>query len=288
MTKWLIENGLFDDDFYKNLFKSLSDRSIEYLSIDNYCDFASMDKMSKVIESNPDTFFVPYGCINFCKNIQRIFNELKHWNNGLFLRMNNLSFERYSSYWIDYCLNHDYFIVTYERFCNNYDILFDVFGIDNSIFARPISNDKSFTGRLFHKDSFEHDSLYMGYSCRVDLPNDLLIAVSSPKNVIKEWRFAIYNNLIVSSSLYNVNGLNEEECGCHDEDVVNLVKKVLMDSWRPDDVYILDVGKLEDGSCKVIEIGSLNCAGWYKMDISNIVNMIENFRINTENKDNYK
>ena len=118
----------------------------------------------------------------------------------------------------------------------------------------------------------------MGFNFEQSFDPHMKVVVAAPKNVVKEWRFAVVNKKIVTATLYNVNGLHNEQEGCTNAHASNMADEIANHSWQPDDVYALDICETKSGEVAMLEIGSLNSAGWYQMDCGAIIDAMEGWR----------
>lgn len=281
-TLWLVENLLHDDEFYDRFRKACSDQGIEHKEVD-FIPTDGQRKIKKIISENPDKLIIPYGCIEYLKWYCRdICKEFPNVTSGAFFDLKRLAFEYHSSYWGKYLLNQRSVITTYAELIRRKDFFYEILGEANTIFVRPNSNDKVFTGKVIYKEEFEKSMKYMGHSIAVDMDPHLMVVVAAPKNVVKEWRFIISNKKVITSSLYNVNGLHDEKAGCDNDKANELAQEISQHSWQPDDIYALDLCETKGGEIAMLEIGSMNSAGWYAMDCDKIISAVEEWKNNYE------
>lgn len=282
-TLWLIEDKLHEDEFYKNIQNSLISKNIDFKMVDFIGSYNYQNKIKEMVFNRPMDFVIPYGCIDYVKWFVRdvvSHPDLTLMTSGAFFDLKKLSFEYYSSYWGKYMLNQDNVITTYSELIRRKDFFYKILGEQNAIFVRPVSNDKVFTGRLIYREMFDKDIRNMGCSVEQNFSKNMMVVVAAPINVEKEWRFAIINKKVVASTLYNVKGLHNEQEGCDNADVIALANEIASDEWQPDDIYALDICITKGGGVKMLEIGSLNSAGWYKMDVGNIIDGFESWKTN--------
>lgn len=278
-TFWLIEKTLHEDEFYERMFSALKERNVAYAGID-YMPSDGKRGITSIIKQNAGKLFVPYGCIQyvkwFCDTVGS--GDIPFVEAAAFFDLKKLAFDYYSSYWGKYLLNQRNVMTTYAELKRKPDFFYEILGEDDTIFVRPVSNDKVFTGRKFYREEFAIEVRRMGYSFEPDFDPHMKVVVAAPRNVIKEWRFAVVNKKVVASTLYNVNGLHEEKEGCENEEAVKLAEMIAADPWQPDDVYALDICETKGKEVAMLEIGSLNSAGWYQMNCGAIVDAIELWR----------
>lgn len=278
-TFWLIENKLHEDEYYDRMHDALMQRGIDYALIDFNHSYSNQHKIRDMVFERHTDFVVPNGCIDYLKwFVADVVNhpDLIGFTSGAFFNLKKLSFEHYSSYWGEFMLNQDNVMTTYAELIRRKEFFYKILGGDQkAIFVRPVSNDKIFTGRLIYDDMFDKDIRNMGCSVEQNYPKDMMVVIAAPINVQKEWRFAVVNGKIVASTLYNVKGLHEEKEGCDNPEAVELATKIAAHPWQPDDVYVLDICETKHGNIRMMEIGSLNSAGWYQMDVGSIIDGLE-------------
>lgn len=93
-----------------------------------------------------------------------------------------------------------------------------------------------------------------------------LCVISSPEDINAEYRLVIKKKSVVTSSLYRLDGFLEKKQGCPEEikEFAELVTKTV--PWQPAPIYCMDVAMTKLGP-RLIEIGEINCAGFYEMDL---------------------
>ena len=278
-TFWLIENMLHEEEFYTRMTAALQKRGIEYALVD-FIPSEGKTQLERIMAKNTGKMFIPYGCIQFIDwySKLKLIGVSPTVESAVFFDLKKLAFDYYSSYWGHYLLNQRNVITTYAELERRKDFFYEILGEADTIFVRPNSNDKVFTGRKFYKEEFDVEIRRMGYSIEPNFDPHMKVVVAAPKNVVKEWRFAVVNKKVVTATLYNVNGLHEEESGCTNIHASNMADEIANHSWQPDDVYALDICETKSGEVAMLEIGSLNSAGWYQMDCGAIIDAMEGWR----------
>ena len=138
---------------------------------------------------------------------------------------------------------------------------------------RPNSCNKQFVGSVFRIDNWENE---MSYLETLNINDDELVLVSSPKNIDKEFRFIVVNGKVVTGSLYagtdsefqKIDPFKIPEGARSFTIAQEIVKEV---NWQPDRVWVLDICKTKSDEWKVLEIGAFSCAGMYECDKKIIV-----------------
>jgi len=164
-------------------------------------------------------------------------------------------------------------------------MFFEKFG-GNNMFIRPSNGYKTFTGQLLPKENFEYEFDIFIKTQFVDM--DQLVLIAPEQKVREENRFIVINedgvNRIVDGMKYMIDRevlterIVDEQALVYANTVVN--------NYTPDKAFTIDIAKMDDGTYKVLEIGSFCCAGWYNMDLEKVVKEINNLCI-TEYNDYY-
>lgn len=168
-----------------------------------------------------------------------------------------------------YLLNSTYIMLSYGELVRQKEFLYDTLGQDGTIFVRPNSGGKVFTGELIYKEKFEEKISHLGYG---EVKASELVIASEPRNLLHEWRLVVRGTEIVASSLYKRNHLHVTEEGCPEELKKYVVENILP-LYSPDPLWILDMCETSSGYY-VLEIGCLSCAGLYDCNRKEVVRAI--------------
>jgi hypothetical protein len=127
------------------------------------------------------------------------------------------------------------------------------------LFIKPDTNDKAFTGACVKRDLF---ASWAKSSDRYGLVNPTqLCVVSTPVKIEQEWRLFIADKKVVAGSLYSENNMLCQEGG-YSQEVADFAEK-MAEVWEPHPVFVMDIASTPRG-LKLMEVGSANCAGFYK------------------------
>lgn len=281
---WLIEKDLHETE--KSHIDILKKLNIHYKLVDG----------SK-FDFNPDTLFNIDDCVIFYGSLQ--YGKKVRQSNlvpGLYWNEKNMLCSNYYSYYENELLHSDYIMLPYGEISRKRDFLFKIFG--DTLFIRPDSGNKQFTGNLLNKDNFDY---VLDIINIYNIDNDLMCLISPAKNILKEWRFVIVNGEVISGSLYRdwTNGgeLTENDT----KDIVLLKSKSkyeLVDEnsdvfkycqkvsklYDADKAYTIDITLTDNNEYKVIEIGSFSCAGLYSNDLEKIIKSVNEISIDDWNE----
>jgi hypothetical protein len=191
----------------------------------------------------------------------------KGWVPGAFVN-ENYEFNKWVSGWgKDHLLNGD---AIEDSVANIIDKIPDN---AQKFFARPSEDTKSFNGTVFERENLIYWLKQVANSNdRFGLGADTSVIVASEKSIEAEYRLFIVDGKVVTGSLYRVNGVvvTSEQI---DQKAIDYAYSML-DIWQPDRAFVLDVA-LTDNGPKIIEINNINSSGFYKADISKIVESID-------------
>src|SRR5262249_16048960 len=140
----------------------------------------------------------------------------------------NLDCTTYFAYFGRFLLNQHYTILPGVEAIRQEDWLYEVFGKEVVVFARPAGCHKLFTGRCIHKDDFPTALS----PSRYDLATSVVIA--APKEIGREWRLVTAGDRVIAASQYAEQGSKTIATGCPDE--VRTFAKTMLTAvrWRPD------------------------------------------------------
>jgi hypothetical protein len=93
--------------------------------------------------------------------------------------------------------------------------------------------------------------------------------VSEPSKIEAEYRFVISEKKVLTGSQYNEEGIG---ISVFPEDASKLAEEIANScEFNPHSMYIMDICKLKNKEYRLMEIGSVNCAGLYACDLIKFV-----------------
>jgi len=257
--KWLLEKDVFSEDL-QPLKNEINKQGFEYKEIE-YIPFQG-GKYDNMFDNNDCVIF--YGSLNLSRRLKKEQNFHPH----IYSTLENYECTKYYAYFGKYLLNQNYVMLPYSELKRRKEWLFKTIGQDGSIFVRPSSGEKIFTGQLVTIDTFDKDYELLGF---YDVPKHAVVVVSEPRNIMKENRLVIAEDKIVSGSLYSDRTTNLKYTG-YSEDVEKLANYILEETeYRPDLVWTMDFCETKGGNLYLLEIGGFSCAGLYECDMEPIV-----------------
>src|SRR5690606_27025884 len=131
-------------------------------------------------------------------------------------------------------------------------LIFQRHGDDDTIFIRPDSGGKIFTGRLLYKESLDHDLDYIGYDT---IPESEMVVISSPRNIKAEWRFVVADNKVIAGSQYRRGG-QKSISDQVDPKALKLAGEIASIGYQPARIYTMDICQTLYGHFYLLEINS--------------------------------
>jgi len=263
-VKWLIEDYEHDSSL-EPLMAQIKKQGME-LEVVKYEPWES----GTFNQFEDEDCVVFYGTLNLGRQLQRE----KKWIPGVYCNFKNLCCKTYYSYWGKYLFNQDYIMLPMLEIKRRREEIFEQFGIDDTIWIRPDSGAKAFTGQTVPLEFLDKEfKLFGDYAGK---PIDEIIAIiSSPKVINREWRMVVVDKKVRAYSQYKKDG-KLDISDKWDDDTYNAwhyAYKIAQEEWQPDIAYTLDIC-LSNGKYSMLEANSFSCSGLYKCDPDPIVNSV--------------
>lgn len=250
---WLIEAGVYGEEIHPLLTEIRRQGMVAELV------------PFKVLQANAltlpaDACVIAYGTFPFARQIQLH----TKWSPGAWANATNLDCTTYFAYFGKFLLNQPYVILPGVEAIRQQDWLYDTFGRDDELFARPSGCHKVFTGRCIYRDDFAS-----GLSVTRFDPATLVV-IASPREIQREWRLVVAGDEIVAASQYAVEGAKAVQAGCPSE-VTAFVKTMLDEvKWRPDPIFMMDVCEA-NGKMWLVELNGFSCSWIYGCEVETVV-----------------
>jgi hypothetical protein len=142
-------------------------------------------------------------------------------------------------------------------------------------FVRPITDSKSFAGRVMARaefEAFQHAVCALGEDAGSTFTGDSVIQLATPRPLFAEYRCWFVKGELVTASLYRRGGRALFTADVPGE--VCAYAEARVAEWQPHDAFVLDVCETNEGF-KVVEINTLNAAGFYAADVQRLVIALE-------------
>jgi hypothetical protein len=94
------------------------------------------------------------------------------------------------------------------------------------------------------------------------MKSDELVIISTPKNIIGEWRFICSEEKIIAVSSYKFHGLDTKIPSAPIK-ATNLVDKILKRGNMPDKVFSVDICQGQDEEFYLLEFNAFSTCGTY-------------------------
>jgi hypothetical protein len=203
---------------------------------------------------------VAYGTFPYAREIQLH----RRWVPGAWCDPDNLDCSCYFAHFGKFLLNQNYAILPGVEAIRQRDWLFEVFGKEGEVFARPTGCDKVFTGRCIFKDAF---APALGPT-RYDPAT--LVVVAAPREVGREWRLVVAGDRVVAGSQYAAEGSKCVEPACPEEIRAFAESMLAAVRWRPDPIFMVDVCE-SGGRPWLVELNGFSTSWLYACNLETVV-----------------
>lgn len=250
-VKWLLERDVFDEDL-DPIKEAIVAAGMEYKEV-RYIPLGAPNSFHEYYPG--DACVIPYGSINFTAAVAREAN----WVPGVWGNRKHLECSYYYPKLGKFLFNDDYIMLPYGELIRQKDFLFTALEpyLGNTLFVRPSSPKKIFTGQTISRARYDEDVKRLGF---YDVQPEDLVIVSSAKSIDTEWRMIIIDGSVVAGSQYKEMTMTQIREDAPIE-VWDYAQKVA-DEYRLDDAYVIDVGLGAKG-LRLIEVNSFSSSGWY-------------------------
>lgn len=265
-VKWLIESTSIPEDVGP-LLEALDKQGIEYKELEKH----------SLYKSSPHEIYDPSECVVFFGTLQTAqkLRRESQWIPGVYYNVSAYNCDHYYPHIGDLLLNREYIMLPFGDLLRQKELLYAHLGEDRSIFLRPNRGDKIFTGKVIYKEDFDKEVVSLGYG-QID-PHELVVA-ARPINLEKEWRFVCVDTEVVTGSCYKEHNFVGYQAG-YTEEALEIAKQAIS-KYRPDPVWVVDVGLTKGGRYAVVEVGCFSCAGLYLCDREAIVKKVSQAALN--------
>jgi hypothetical protein len=256
-VKWLLEKDVFLDGNPERMAGLIRERGMECKTI-------------RCVEGEPVHAFaegdsvVVYGSMGFVRDLMRV----KQWQPTAWFDERVLCCHHYYGYWGRHVLQHNYRFLPLGEVQEQVDALYAQIGRNGRLFIRPDDNLKSFAGAAVLRERFAQ---WMSQNVRCyGLDTSLLCLVSTPQEILGEWRFVIADRQVLTGSAYIAEDRVASDAGVPAEALATAQRILTEDSFNPFPIYVMDIAQTAEGYF-LMEIGSLNCASLYACDLRKVV-----------------
>lgn len=249
---YIIQNNLFREEGHAKLINCLERFDIPYELVEVRPFIEEIEFKTK----SKDVFV--FGSLKLAR-----LSKKYDWNPGALITENH-DYEVYSKHYGENLLNYDSRVVD---FGDDFKWLYE------EHFIRPCLDSKSFTGRVFNqKDWLEFRKRMLDHPEDTTLRNDSKIQVAVPKNITQEVRCWVVAGKVVTQSTYRRGSFMVYD-NIVDQDAIDFAQS-MVDKFQICDAFVIDVCLTKNG-WKIVECGSVSCAGFYDADMQKIIFALE-------------
>lgn len=241
---WVIQSDMFQINERDAILSVLDRFDIEYQIV----SLASDGSLTPEIDH--DGSIITNGSVM----LSRIARE-RGWHPGGFLN-DNFSYDVWYPHFKNRLLNRDAIFST----LHTADPPLDRF------FIRPLSDNKSFTGRVMERSDFN--------TWRSSMP-DMDVLYAPARAIGQEHRHFIVDGKVISSSRYKM-GQIASTSSMVDRSIVSYAEHAAS-IWSPARAFVLDTYVTED-EIGIVELGCIGNAGFYAADVQKIVMALNEVR----------
>jgi hypothetical protein len=261
---WLVDE-ILTERLYESGFPTIYDVAIELghkVYKTKYIPFSLEPDIN--IPFGKGSCVVTHGTVQFCRQISKKY--AMDWCPGTYFNKNVKSFSLFASHFGELMLNSDFYIIPYAEFVRRR------LKPEQSVFIKPESGLKEFTGKVIHYNNFDDEINSMNQIEIVDLES--LCVIAKPKEIDAEFRYVIVGGEVITGSEYrwdNVLDVRRDTLPICDE-LANYVAKM---DWQADIAYVVDIAYTEK-KAKIIELNAFSSSGLYACDTYKIVKAVSN------------
>jgi len=209
--------------------------------------------------ADPDCV-IAYGTFPFARQAQLH----RRWVPGAWCDPDNLDCRCYFAHFGKYLLNRHHAILPAVEAVRQRERLYETFGPDDEVFARPAGCSKVFTGRCVYKDDFA------SALSPATFDPDAQVVLAAPREIRREWRLVVAEDRVVAGSQYAVEGSKCVEPGWPAEVRAFALGMLAEVRWRPDPIFMVDIGE-SDGRLWLVELSGFSCSWLYACDLEAVV-----------------
>jgi hypothetical protein len=274
--KWIFEKDAYHDGNTEAMIARCKSLGIPHGKVD-FVLFGNADHIKWPF--GDDEAVIAYGSMGLIQYI----NRHKRWYPGSWCDFQKLRCTSYLAHWGKFSVQQNYTFLPLYEVRRLKEQLFHRYGLDDHVFIRPDTNDKIFHGEKVCYEQFEK---WFSVAQIYQPAPEQLTMVSTPSNIQMEWRFIIGDRQVVTGSRYvhtNDGNVAHAPVGEHELDgeaALFALGVSHSSEWEPAPMYCLDVCQVLDPatlekSFKLLECGSINCAGLYKCDLTAVMEVAE-------------
>lgn len=259
---WIIQDNLYLENKHNELKDFLARMEIPFTEV-KVIPFSEGLSLSECMIPyvNPDGLVMVSGSTTLAKIAANV-----GWTPGSFYNENH-DYRVWNQHYGKHLLNHDMIVCRYADVRNDFD----------EFFIRPTADSKSFTGKVYSWDEFkewQHKVIDLK-EVYTTLNADTPVAYGPVRNIYREARFYVVDGRIATYSTYKI-GRSVMHIAETPQEMVEFAQRMI-GIWCPARAFVIDLALTDeaDGRVKIVELGCINAAGFYDIDIQKFVMAIE-------------
>jgi len=254
---WIIENFVREKS-YQDLCNAVLDAGFDCIQING-------DYSKKMVEHLDGKNVIFCGSIEMTKLIKK---DIPNAYPITYSTFEKYKCTQYYSHFGKYLFNDKYAILPLSEVNRRLIEIYGYYAKESLIFIRPDSGEKTFQAQLVDLQDFA-----TFYKHNKHLEHELVL-VSTPKNIQWEGRFLVDGKSIIAHSTYQFNGL-VTKIETVPREAITFCEEILKNvSYKPDEIFCLDICQAKDGQYYIMELTSFSSAGLYEMNKKNVVNKV--------------
>jgi hypothetical protein len=202
------------------------------------------------------------------ENADRIAKQ-RLWTPGAFCRTDSFHCSNWYPLAKKWLLHERWEILPATQLVRDAESVFQKIGAHDSIFVRPDSPLKPFSGRVLRRDQISLAALDHGFY--YDDP-DIQVVVAPVQRIKAEWRFVIVETRVVTGSGYIADG-RLATLDRADQQIWRFASETAEQLPPPETVYVMDICESEFG-LRLLELNPFSGADLYACDGNEIIRKI--------------
>jgi len=178
-------------------------------------------------------------------------------------------------HWSEYALQQNFQLISLKDLAKEKSRIFSALSIQDQVFARPDAHDKIFDGKLVTLAQFD---AWQSQLLNDQIPPETLCLIGQPISIDAEWRIVIRDGKVLTSSSYRVNGRFDKSVPAP-SGAIEFAEHVAKAPFpNLPQMYVMDVCQT-DGKYGIVEIGSINCSGFYGCDLHAVISAVSELAV---------
>jgi hypothetical protein len=272
---WVIEDDRYLNSVDDPVFSALSSIDAKIIPGEICKESRRLTNLTRIPDKNCPVIF--YGSQPFIQSCNSQFPDLfpgSRWTIPV-----NFSCDTYYTKYKKYLLNDIFLVCPFNFFYEKFKSVFARFDT-HSLFIRPNDHIKLFNGKIVYLKNLLEGNWE---NIPTNLIMDNLVLISPTKKIIKEFRFFLTRDNVISCSEYE-NNFEHEFTKKPPQEAIVFANTIANNPWIPSPIFALDIALLEGGDYKIIELNPFNSCSFYNADIPRILIEAEKIAVQSHSK----